>query len=127
MKPLLLLVLPVLALCAVDASGLEDADVRSRYYTLLDELRCPKCQGQALSGSNAPIAEDLRGQVRRLLLQGRSDEQIRTWMQSRYGSDILFRPPLDTNTLWLWFPVPIGLLLVLWLLWRAFKSGRLSL
>ncbi len=64
------------ALAEVEIEDLGSAAANARYATLIDELRCPQCQNQNLAASNAPIAGDLRAQVRRLLREGKSDAEI---------------------------------------------------
>lgn len=89
---------------------------RERYTDFIEELRCPKCQNQNLAGSNSPIAADLRRELHRMINEGKSDTQIIDFMVARYGDFILYRPPLDKNTVVLWtapiFLLVIGLLLV---------------
>lgn len=78
---------------------------QKRYQVLVEELRCPKCQNQNLSGSNSPIAADLRRELHRLIGEGRHDDDIKDFMVKRYGNFVLYRPPLDKNTIILWsFP-----------------------
>jgi len=92
--------------------------MRSRYYALINELRCPKCQNQNLSDSDAPIAEDLRNELFSLLDEGYSDQEIRDFMTARYGTFVLYQPPLTRFTLALWL-LPLGLLLISGLIiWR---------
>jgi len=76
---------------------------RQRYFLLLDELRCPKCQNQNLSDSDAEIAADLRYELRRLLLEGKTNQEIIDFMVERYGDFILYRPRLQAKTWLLWF------------------------
>lgn len=78
-----------------------------RFHELNKILRCPKCQNQNLSDSNSLISQDLRREVRRLLEEGRSDEQIMEYMVMRYGSFVLYKPKLDRVTYFLWYG-PIG-------------------
>jgi cytochrome c-type biogenesis protein CcmH len=80
------------------AAGAEDA----RLHRLANELRCPVCQNQSLADSNADLARDLREEIARQLAAGRSDDEIRTLMVSRYGEFVLYDPPLQPNTLLLW-------------------------
>ena len=77
-------------------------DHKSRYYTMIDELRCPKCQNQNLSGSNSPIAKDLRRELHRMIEEGQDNDGIKAFMVKRYGNFVLYRPPVDKNTLLLW-------------------------
>lgn len=68
------------------------------------------CQNQNLADSDAPLAHDLRREVHKMLQAGRSDEQIKQFMVTRYGDFILYRPPLQNNTYLLWL-APFILLL----------------
>ncbi len=78
-----------------------------RFHQLNKILRCPKCQNQNLADSNSLISQDLRREVRRLLEEGRTDEQIMEYMVMRYGSFVLYKPKLDRVTYFLWYG-PIG-------------------
>jgi cytochrome c-type biogenesis protein CcmH len=82
----------------------------TRFQALLAELRCPKCQNQSLADSDAEIAKDLRQKVYDLLIDGKSDEEIRNYLINRYGDFISYRPPLTSTTLILWLG-PLALLL----------------
>ena len=79
---------------AIDAFTFESPAREAQYRNLIDELRCPKCLNTNLSGSDSPIAADLRREVYRLVEAGRSDEEIRTYLVDRYGDFILYRPRL---------------------------------
>jgi cytochrome c-type biogenesis protein CcmH len=79
-----------------------DAQQESRYQTLTQELRCLVCQNQNIADSHAPLAEDLRNQVRTQIASGRSDEQIKQYMTDRYGDFVLYKPPFKLETLLLW-------------------------
>ena len=79
-----------------------DARVEERLRTLAEELRCLVCQNQTIADSNAPLALDLRNQIRTQIAAGRSDSQIREYMVDRYGDFVLYRPPLKATTLLLW-------------------------
>lgn len=87
---------------AIDPYNFSDDAERQRYQHFIEDMRCPKCQNQNLAGSDAPIAADLRRELRRLLREGRSDREITDYMVSRYGEYILYDPPLDRKTLLLW-------------------------
>lgn len=92
------------------------AEAERRYKVLSEELRCLVCQNQTLADSNADLAVDLRNQVHELIASGRSDEQIKSYLVERYGDFVLYRPPVQRNTLLLWFG-PFALLLVGVLIW----------
>jgi len=80
-----------------------DPALERRVMTLASELRCLVCQNQTLADSNAPLAEDLRNQVREKMRQGTSDSEIVDYMVARYGDFVLYRPPLKLTTALLWF------------------------
>lgn len=88
---------------------------QERFYTLIDTYRCPKCQSSNLSGSNAPIAKDLKREIHRLIEEGKTDEQIEAFLRSRYGDFILYKPALRKNTLILWLGPFILLSLIVFL------------
>ncbi len=79
-----------------------DPKVEQRLKGLAEELRCLVCQNQTIADSNAPLAVDLRGQIRTQIAEGKSDGDIRAYMVQRYGDFVLYRPPLQANTLVLW-------------------------
>tara|TARA_B100001013_G_scaffold333107_1_gene249819 strand:+ start:2102 stop:2572 length:471 start_codon:yes stop_codon:yes gene_type:complete len=75
---------------------------QERFSNLLDTYRCPKCQSSNLAGSNAPIAKDLKIEIHRLIQEGKNDKQIETFLRSRYGDFITYKPAFRRNTLVLW-------------------------
>ncbi len=87
---------------AIDVVEFDDAVERERYHRLTYELRCPKCQNQNLIDSNSQISQDLRREVARLINEGKNDEEIKTQMVALYGDFILYRPPVQSNTVVLW-------------------------
>ena len=82
-----------------------------RWRELNEELRCLVCQNQSIAESNAPLAEDLRVQVRQMIEQGKSDQDIRLYMTQRYGDFVLYRPPWNPRT-WLLWAGPLFMLLI---------------
>jgi cytochrome c-type biogenesis protein CcmH len=88
---------------------------------LAAELRCLQCQNQTLADSNAPLAVDLREQIREQISQGRSDAQIKSYLVDRYGDFVLYRPPVQGNTLLLWFGPALILAAGLFALYFALK------
>ncbi len=97
-----------------------------RYQALIEELRCPKCQNQNLSGSDAPIAEDLRREVHRLITTGSSDQEILQHMLDRYGDFVLYRPRFALETLALWLGPVVLVLIGLGIWWRLSRAERAS-
>ncbi len=106
------------AAAPVDVYTFADDAQESRYRGLIDEFRCPKCLNTNLSGSDAPIAMDLRRTVYRLLtIEHFEDDEIRTYLQERYGDFVLYDPPFKPSTWVLWLaPVAFGLMSVFVLL-----------
>ena len=99
------------------APAAADPALEQKVMTLAAELRCLVCQNQTIADSSAPLAEDLRNQVREKMRQGASDSQIIDFMVARYGDFVLYRPPVKATTLLLWFGplllVVTGLLVLL--------------
>ena len=75
----------------------------SLFYSLLNELRCPKCQSSNLAGSNSPISNDLKREVYELVVEGKSSKQIKDHLVRRYGNFIIYNPPIEPATYALWF------------------------
>jgi len=69
-----------------------------RFAELTTELRCTVCQNQNLADSDAPLAQDLRQEIEDMILAGRTDDQIKTFLVERYGDFVLYRPPVQGNT-----------------------------
>lgn len=88
-----------------------DPALEARVMKLSSELRCLVCQNQTIADSHADLAVDLRNQVREMLRQGRSEAEIKAYMTDRYGDFVLYRPPLNAATAFLWFG-PVALMVV---------------
>jgi cytochrome c-type biogenesis protein CcmH len=104
MKRLLLamLLIPCL-LAAEEAKPLaENQQAEARLKALALELRCLVCQNQTLADSNAPLAEDLRREVREMIAKNMTDQEIVEFLVARYGDFVLYRPPLKATTTLLW-------------------------
>ena len=121
---LLSMLFSTLSLAVVETYEFDDESTRQRYHQFVAELRCPKCQNQNLAGSNSPIAKDLRRELHRLLLEGRTDEQVVEYMVNRYGDFILYRPRFNAETAILWFAPAIFLVLGVIIAWRVFRGQR---
>lgn len=96
---------------AIETYQFASPELSERFTDLTLELRCPKCQNQNLADSDSIIAKDLRRQVKIMVDDGQSDEQIRAFMVQRYGDFILYDPPFKTQTLVLWL-APLVLLVM---------------
>ena len=89
----------------------DDPVVEQRLIAISEEMRCLVCQNESLAGSRADLAMDLRRELRELIKQGKTDEQIKEFMVSRYGDFVLYRPPVKPTT-WLLWAGPFGLMVV---------------
>ncbi len=123
--------LPVLALCAsfaawaVDPSPpMADPSLQERYLTLTHELRCVQCQNETIADSPVEIAAQLRREVRESLLAGKSDDEIREAMVSRYSEFILFKPRWSARTALLWLAPGLMLLAGLIIGWRVLSRRQ---
>lgn len=113
----------------IDAYPFPNEQLERRYDDLIAELRCPQCLNTNLAGSDAMIAQDLRREVHRMLLEGHDDDEILEFMHERYGDFILYKPRVSAGTFLLWFgPVLLGLVAAfIW--WRIAgqTSGRVQI
>ena len=104
-----------------------DRGEEARFKALAMELRCLVCQNQSIDESHAPLAQDLRNEVLRLMREGRSDRDIKNHLRQRYGDFVLYRTPMRPATYVLWFgPVLLlcaALTLALWR-WRRLHRTR---
>ncbi len=91
-----------LALVAGLAAAQADPALEKRVTGLAHELRCLVCQNQTIADSNAPLAVDLRNQIREQLQQGASEQDVIDFMVARYGDFVLYRPPFKATTIALW-------------------------
>ena len=110
----------------VDGFEFQSDESADRYASLITEFRCPKCLNINLAGSDAPIAQDLRRAVYRLVNEGKSNQEIRDYMRERYGDFILYNPRLTPQTLALWLSPLILVLFASWLVLH-FKDRRTPL
>ena len=106
----------------IEMDQLSNPELSARYRQLIEEYRCPKCQNQNLAGSDSPISADLRREIRRMLEEGDSDEQISDYLVARYGDFVLYRPRLTQGTYLLWWGP--GLLLLIGLSVAAIVISR---
>lgn len=101
-----------------------DPALEGRVNRLAAELRCLVCQNQSLADSHAPLAIDLKNQVREQLAAGRDERQVIDYMTQRYGDFVLYRPPLKPSTVLLWAGPALLLLLGAALFWRSLLSAQ---
>lgn len=96
---------------AVDPVELQNPKLETRYIALLHEFRCPVCQDESLADSPADAAGEMRAQIRRMLLEGKTDAEIKEYLVSRYSEFILFKPEYSLRNAWLWL-LPVALLAI---------------
>lgn len=125
------LALAVTAAPAKDAAPLaEDPAVEARLVHISEELRCLVCQNESLAGSRADLANDLKREIRTMIKQGKSDQEIRDFLVSRYGDFVLYRPPVKPTTWLLWggpFVLMVGGVLALIAFLRRRKPADAAL
>jgi cytochrome c-type biogenesis protein CcmH len=95
---------------AIDPMPFADAAEEARFRALAAELRCVLCQNQSLADSNAAIAQDLRREVFELMREGKSDEEIKTFLTERYTDFVLYKPRTTGRTLLVWIGPALVLL-----------------
>ena len=106
------------AMPALDAAGVR------RAAALSDQLRCLVCQNQSIAESNADLAVDLRREIGKQINAGRSDSEIIDFMVARYGDFVLYRPPVKSHTLLLWFGPALLAIAALFAFTRVLRNRR---
>ena len=91
----------------------DDIENEARFYNLIKEIRCPKCTSGSLASSNAPVSEDLKKVISQMIVDGKSDTEIKNYISDRFGKDTLYDTPLEPNTYVLWYSPFIFLILCL--------------
>jgi len=109
---------------SIEAKKFDNNSQEMRYRALIDEIRCPVCQGQSIGGSNAALAKDLREKVREMVVSSKSDDDIRKFMTDRYGDFVVFKPPVNTATYILWFAPFIFLIIGVVFLFKSVKNKK---
>jgi len=122
----LLLVLGLLSLAssvyAFDAEApLEDPAQRALYEQLTEEVRCLVCQNQTIADSSAPLAEDLRREIRKRVMQGQNEAQIKDFLTARYGDFVLYRPRYGGPSAVLWIAPGLMVLIGMIVLWKIVR------
>jgi cytochrome c-type biogenesis protein CcmH len=102
----------------------DDPVLQERYRSLIAEIRCPKCLNESIAESDAPVAADLRREVRRLIGEGKSDDDVRSFLAARYGEFVLYRPRLSQTTLALWAGPFVLLVVGGFVFWRILAARR---
>ncbi len=103
-----------------------DPALEARVKALSAELRCLVCQNQTIADSDAPVARDLRDQVRTQLAAGKSESEVKLYMTDRFGDFVLYKPPLKATTIALWAGPFVAMALAGVLLIRRVRSSSLK-
>ena len=113
----------------VDAKKFDTPAQEQTYSTLVSQLRCLVCQNQTIADSNAALAKDLRRQVFEMIQQGKTEQEIKTYMLTRYGDFVLYKPPFKLKTVLLWIGPGVFLLIgliVVFLYTRRRKKQQIT-
>ena len=89
------------------------AEDEKRFYSLIKEIRCPKCTSGSLASSNAPVSEDIKFKIIELIKEGKSNQEIKEFLSDRFGNQILYNPGLNKDTYFLWFTPGLFLIIIL--------------
>ena len=109
----------------IDSYEFASPEQEAQFFRLNGELRCPQCQNQSIGDSNAPIAQDLRREVHRMIVQEQADDAtIVQFMLDRYGDFVLYKPRMNATTAVLWLGPLVLVLLGLLVLWRLVRRHR---
>ena len=109
---------------SIEANDFETIEQQSRYTQLIENIRCPVCQGQSIGGSNSDLAKDLREKVREMILDSKTDSEIYSFMVERYGDFVVYKPPVNTKTYFLWFAPVLVLMISLLYLFRSTRENK---
>ena len=91
----------------------DNAEDEKRFYSLIKEIRCPKCTSGSLASSNAPVSEDIKSKIIELIKEGKSNQEIKEFLSDRFGNQILYNPGLNKDTYFLWFTPGLFLIIIL--------------
>ena len=91
----------------------DNAEDEKRFYSLIKEIRCPKCTSGSLASSNAPVSEDIKSKIIELIKEGKSDQEIKQFLSDRFGNQVLYNPGFSKDTYFLWLAPALFLILIL--------------
>ncbi|MGL4231156.1 MAG: cytochrome c-type biogenesis protein [Casimicrobium sp.] len=109
---------------ATPTTPINDPALEARVKALSSELRCLVCQNQTVADSDAPVARDMREQVRAQLVSGKSEDEVKRYMTERFGDFVLYKPPMKASTAVLWIAPFAALLLGVFLLTRRLRRAQ---
>jgi len=106
----------------IEFHSFENPQRERLYLDLIAELRCVKCQNQNLAESNAELASDMREKTYQMVVEGKSREDVVSYMTARYGDFVLYKPPFKAKTLLLWIGPPLLLLFSLFFVLKVIRN-----
>ena len=109
---------------SIEANDFDTIEQQGRYTQLIENIRCPVCQGQSIGGSNSGLAKDLREKVHEMILDGKPDADIYSYMVERYGDFVVYKPPLNIKTFLLWFAPLLVMIISLFFLFRSTRQNK---
>ena len=80
---------------ALNLYSFSSEDHEQRFYSLAEEISCPLCEGSSINGSTSPIAKDMKNIIFNMILENKSDDQIKFFLTQKFGDDILYMPPVN--------------------------------
>ncbi|KEF31968.1 Cytochrome c heme lyase subunit CcmL [Marinobacter nitratireducens] len=124
-----LVIVSTLSLAEVtDVYDFDSPQQEEQFQTMIEELRCPKCQNQNIADSHAPIAKDMRNEAYRMMQGGASRDEVVDALVDRFGEFILYKPAVEKRTFLLWatpvIAVFVGLLAVIGVVIRSRRNAR---
>ena len=120
---ILLSLFAAVAQAAIEAYEFDSPQMEADYNKLIYELRCLVCQNQNLADSDADLAKDLRRETHEMLREGKSPQQVMTFMVERYGDFVLYRPQFKSSTYLLWLGPFLLLVIVLVIVVRRLRAA----
>ena len=111
---------------AINSNAFQTVINQERFQNLTNELRCLVCQNQTIAESNATLAVDLKKQVAKQIIEGKSDQEILQFMEERYGEFVLYNPPISAENSLLWLGPFIVLVIAMFVLFTALKRQNKS-
>ena len=100
--------------------GFDNSFEEKRFYSLISEIRCPKCTSGSIASSDVPVSRDLKQKVYELILDGSTDKEIKAYVTDRFGASSDYKPAFEGANYLLWF----GPFIFLGILMLIFLSNR---
>ena len=109
---------------AIDTFEFDTTEQEQTFHDLTKQLRCPKCQNQNISDSNAQLAKDLRNKTYELVKEGKNEEQVIEYMVARFGNFVRYDPPMTPATIFLWLGPLLFVLIGFYFLYVQIKRQK---